>query len=103
MKNRLPTIAAAALFALTGLPNRILFSEQLKQSLKRVRRGERLAVLYINLDRLKRINDTLGHPIGDKLLKGVADRLRGYIRDIDTVARLSGDEFAIFNRRLRHA
>src|SRR5471032_571729 len=81
--------------ALTGLPNRILFSEQLRQALKRVRRGERLAVLYIDLDRLKRVNDTLGHPIGDKLLKGVADRLRGCIRDIDTVARLSGDEFAI--------
>jgi diguanylate cyclase (GGDEF)-like protein len=81
--------------ALTGLPNRILFSEQLKQALKRVRRGERLAVLYIDLDRLKRVNDTLGHPIGDKLLKGVADRLRACIRDIDTAARLSGDEFAI--------
>jgi len=81
--------------ALTGLPNRILFSEQLRQALKRVRRGERLAVLYIDLDRLKRVNDTLGHPVGDRLLKGVADRLRGCIRDIDTVARLSGDEFAI--------
>src|SRR5450631_2320568 len=81
--------------ALTGLPNRILFAEQLGQALKRVRRGERLAVLYIDLDRLKRVNDTLGHPIGDKLLKGVADRLRGCTRDIDTVARLSGDEFAI--------
>jgi len=81
--------------ALTGLPNRILFAEQLEQALKRVRRGERLAVFYIDLDHLKRVNDTLGHPIGDKLLKGVADRLRGCIRDIDTVARLSGDEFAI--------
>jgi diguanylate cyclase (GGDEF)-like protein len=81
--------------ALTGLPNRILFAEQLEQALKRVRRGERLAVFYIDLDNLKRVNDTLGHPIGDKLLKGVADRLRGCIRDIDTVARLSGDEFAI--------
>jgi diguanylate cyclase (GGDEF)-like protein len=81
--------------ALTGLPNRVLFSEQLRQALKRVRRGERLAVLYIDLDRLKRVNDTLGHPIGDKLLKGVADRLRSCIRDIDTVARLSGDEFAV--------
>ena len=81
--------------ALTGLPNRILFAEQLEQALKRVRRGERLAVFYIDLDHLKRVNDTLGHPIGDMLLKGVADRLRGCIRDIDTVARLSGDEFAI--------
>ena len=81
--------------ALTGLPNRILFAEQLEQALKRARRGERLAVLYIDLDHLKRVNDTLGHPIGDKLLKGVAERLRGCIRDIDTVARLSGDEFAI--------
>ena len=81
--------------ALTGLPNRKLFSEQLEQALKRVRRGERLAVLYLDLDHLKRVNDTLGHPVGDKLLKGVADRLRGCVRDIDLVARLSGDEFAI--------
>ena len=81
--------------ALTGLPNRILFAEQLGQALKRVRRGERLALLYIDLDHLKRVNDTLGHPIGDQLLKAVADRLLGCIRDIDTAARLSGDEFAI--------
>jgi diguanylate cyclase (GGDEF)-like protein len=81
--------------ALTGLPNRKLFSEQLEQALKRVRRGERLAVLYLDLDHLKRINDTLGHAIGDNLLKGVAERLRRSVRDIDLVARLSGDEFAI--------
>src|ERR1035437_2086436 len=86
--------------ALTGLPNRKLFSEQLEQALKRVRRGERLAVLYLDLDHLKRINDTLGHPAGDKLLKGVADRLRGCVRDIDLVARLSGDEFAIIQSSL---
>jgi diguanylate cyclase (GGDEF)-like protein len=86
--------------ALTGLPNRKLFSEQLEQALKRVRRGERLAVLYLDLDHLKRVNDTLGHPVRDKLLKGVADRLRRCVRDIDLVARLSGDEFAIIQSSL---
>jgi diguanylate cyclase (GGDEF)-like protein len=86
--------------SLTGLPNRKLFCEQLEQALKRVRRGERLAVLYLDLDHLKRINDTLGHPAGDKLLKGVAERLRGCVRDIDLVARLSGDEFAIIQSSL---
>jgi diguanylate cyclase (GGDEF)-like protein len=86
---------------LTGLPNRRFFCEQLEDALKRVRRGEQLAVLYLDVDHLKRINDTLGHPIGDKLLKGVADRLRGCIRDIDLVARLSGDEFAIIQSSLR--
>ena len=55
--------------ALTGLPNRKLFYVQLEQALKRVRRGERLAVLYLDLDHLKRINDTLGHSAGDKLIK----------------------------------
>jgi diguanylate cyclase (GGDEF)-like protein len=87
---------------LTGLPNRKLFCEQLEQALKRARRGEQLAVLYLDVDHLKRINDTLGHPAGDKLLKGVADRLRGCIRDIDLVARLSGDEFAIIQSLLNH-
>ena len=86
--------------ALTGLPNRKLFYLQLEQAFKRVRRGERLAVLYLDVDHLKRINDTLGHSAGDKLLKGVADRLRGCIRDIDAVARLSGDEFAIIQSAL---
>ncbi len=80
---------------LTGLPNRSLFCEQLEEALKRARRGEQLAVLYLDLDHLKRVNDTLGHPVGDMLLKGVADRLRGCVRDTDLVARLSGDEFAI--------
>ena len=81
--------------ALTGLPNRKLFYEQLAQALKRARRGEQVAVLYLDLDHLKRVNDTLGHPFGDKLLKGVADRLRSCVREMDLVARLSGDEFAI--------
>ena len=85
---------------LTGLPNRKQFCEQLEQELKRTRRGELLAVLYLDVDHLKRINDTLGHPAGDKLLKGVADRLSGCVRDIDLVARLSGDEFAIIQSSL---
>jgi len=94
-------ITYAALYdALTDLPNRNLFREQLEQELKRVRRGELLAVLYLDLDHFKRVNDTLGHPAGDKLLDGVADRLRGCIRDIDVVARLSGDEFAIIQSSL---
>jgi diguanylate cyclase (GGDEF)-like protein len=86
--------------SLTGLPNRKLFIETLEQELKRARRGEVLAVLYLDLDHLKRVNDTLGHPIGDKLLKGVASRLLSSTRDIDLVARLSGDEFAIIQTSL---
>ena len=86
--------------ALTGLPNRKLFYLELEQALKRVRRGERLAVLYLDVDHFKRVNDTLGHSAGDKLIKGVADRLRGCVRDIDVVARLSGDEFAIIQSSL---
>ena len=85
---------------LTGLPNRKLFYEQLEQALKRVQRGDRLAVLYLDLDHLKRINDTLGHSAGDKLIKDVADRVRGCVRDVDVVARLSGDEFAIIQTSL---
>jgi len=86
--------------ALTGLPNRKLYHEHLEQALKRVQRGERLAVLYLDLDHLKRVNDTLGHSIGDKLLKGVADRLRGCTRDTNFVGHLSGDEFAIIQTML---
>ncbi|HEX2539347.1 MAG TPA: EAL domain-containing protein, partial [Pseudolabrys sp.] len=82
--------------ALTGLANRVLFREQLEQSLKRVRsHGGRLALLYLDLDRFKGINDTLGHPVGDELLKDVAKRLRDCIGESDFVARLGGDEFAI--------
>jgi diguanylate cyclase (GGDEF)-like protein/PAS domain S-box-containing protein len=81
--------------ALTDLPNRVLFRDKLEQALKRVSRGDRLAVLYVDLDQFKTINDTLGHPVGDELLKVVATRLRSCVRDIDVVGRLSGDEFAI--------
>ncbi len=81
--------------ALTDLPNRVLLRERLEHELKRVKRGENLAVLCLDLDHFKSINDTLGHPIGDELLKLVADRLRGCTREPDTIARLGGDEFAI--------
>ena len=85
---------------LTDLPNRILFRERLVHELKRVRRGEIIAVLALDLDYFKTINDTLGHPIGDELLKLVADRLRSCTREPDTVARLGGDEFAIIMTQL---
>jgi diguanylate cyclase (GGDEF)-like protein len=81
--------------ALTDLPNRMLLRERLEHELKRVKRGECLAVLCLDLDHFKGVNDTLGHPIGDELLKVVAERLRGCTREPDTIARLGGDEFAI--------
>jgi len=82
--------------SLTGLPNRIMFIESLKQELNRVKRnGEKLAVLFIDLDRFKNINDTLGHDVGDLLLKQVAERFKKCIRKHDIVARLGGDEFTL--------
>ena len=81
--------------ALTDLPNRMLLRERLEHELKRVKRGECLAVLCLDLDHFKSVNDTLGHPVGDELLKVAANRLRGCTREPDTIARLGGDEFAI--------
>ena len=81
--------------ALTDLPNRVLLRDRLEHELKRVKRGECIAVLCLDLDQFKSVNDTLGHPVGDELLKVVADRLRGCTREPDTIARLGGDEFAI--------
>src|SRR5207237_7218049 len=78
--------------ALTNLPNRILFREEMEQALSR---GEHLAVLFLDLDRFKGVNDTLGHPIGDALLCAVTERLQTLVRNTDLVARLGGDEFAI--------
>jgi diguanylate cyclase (GGDEF)-like protein/PAS domain S-box-containing protein len=81
--------------ALTDLPNRVLFREKLEQELERTKRGEQLAMLYIDIDEFKSVNDSLGHPVGDELLKAVAGRLRRCVRDTDFVARLGGDEFAV--------
>jgi diguanylate cyclase (GGDEF)-like protein len=81
--------------ALTGIPNRVLFQERLQEALDRGRRGERFALLYLDLDRLKAVNDTLGHPVGDALLQAVSARLQLELRQTDTVARLGGDEFAV--------
>ena len=81
--------------SLTDLPNRMQFREQLARTLAGVSRGERLAVLCLDLDNFKSVNDTLGHQVGDELLKAVANRLRGCVRESDTAARIGGDEFAI--------
>lgn len=81
--------------ALTKLPNRILLRERLRETLMHARVGEHLALLYLDLDRFKALNDTLGHPLGDVLLQAVAERLSQSTRGADTVARLGGDEFAV--------
>jgi diguanylate cyclase (GGDEF)-like protein/PAS domain S-box-containing protein len=81
--------------ALTDLPNRVLFREQLEQHLGHLRRGEPLAVLCLDLDHFKAVNDALGHPLGDALLQAAASRIRTCLAETDTVARLGGDEFAI--------
>ncbi|WP_428483779.1 EAL domain-containing protein [Rhodopila sp.] len=81
--------------ALTGLPNRVLLRERLDQAIAQLGRGTVFALLCLDLDNFKTVNDTLGHPVGDKLLQAVADRLGFCVRETDTVARLGGDEFAI--------
>ncbi len=82
--------------ALTDLPNRALFYDRLERALARVRRsGGRMSLLYLDLDKFKQVNDDYGHAAGDALLKEVGRRLKGCMRDSDTVARIGGDEFAL--------
>jgi diguanylate cyclase (GGDEF)-like protein len=86
---------------LTNLANRALFKEQLQQALQRMARGRGFAVLCLDLDRFKAVNDNLGHPVGDALLKQVSERLLSCVRQGDLVARLGGDEFAIIQASAR--
>lgn len=80
---------------LTGLPNRALFQDRLRQAMLRARRGMHMAVMFIDIDHFKSINDTLGHEAGDSLLKVFAERMSAVVRQSDTVARLGGDEFTV--------
>jgi diguanylate cyclase (GGDEF)-like protein/PAS domain S-box-containing protein len=82
--------------SLTGIPNRRLFYDRFSQAIKKAKRNQRKFALFVlDCDHFKRVNDSLGHDIGDLLLKGVVERIQKFIRDADTFARLSGDEFAI--------
>lgn len=96
LRNQENLVQLARTDSLTKLPNRAVFVEALHQSIARSRRDRHtFAVLYLDLDHFKDINDTMGHPMGDKLLVAVSERLRAHVREIDTVARFGGDEFAV--------
>jgi diguanylate cyclase (GGDEF)-like protein len=89
--------------ALTDLPNRVLLLERLNHEIKRVKRGECLAVLCLDLDQFKSVNDALGHHIGDELLTLAGERLRGCTRELDIAARMGGGEFAIIMTQMDQA
>ena len=87
---------------LTGLPNRAVFLEAMQQAIARAHRdGKGFAVLCLDLDHFKDVNDTLGHPVGDLLLQAVAERLLASVREVDTAARFGGDEFAVIQADIR--
>lgn len=88
--------------SLTGLPNRSLFTDRLKMALAQSKRNnEMCALIILDLDNFKAINDTLGHSVGDMLLKQVAEKIKGYLREVDTVARIGGDEFIIIQPQIK--
>ena len=89
--------------ALTGLANRVLLNQRLEQALARAHRKEMLAVHHLDLDQFKAVNDTFGHPVGDRLLNLVAERLRAVVRETDTIARMGGDEFVIVQAQIAEA
>jgi diguanylate cyclase (GGDEF)-like protein len=89
--------------ALTGLPNRVLFQEQLEAALAGFQTGEQVAVLYIDIDEFKSVNDSLGHRIGDELLKSVAKSLGDCLEKTDLIARLGGDEFAVVQTAVKRS
>jgi diguanylate cyclase (GGDEF)-like protein/PAS domain S-box-containing protein len=89
--------------ALTGLPNRVLFNDRLTQAISlAMRQDKQLAVMFVDLDQFKKINDSLGHSVGDKILQSVAERLMNSVRRTDTVSRLGGDEFVVLLSQVEH-